>query len=716
MSKGCRAAFLIAALAAAAAARADELTGYVEFVWSDAESLLDDGTTTPIENDTRLFQQRYSLNLAHRLLPNLDLSVGGLFEHADTRVVSSGFRSDVQNRLFYPYASLALRTARYSAELAFERQLERDTVEGAPPARSQRDVYRASFAWSPPRLPVSRLEAFRTQERVGTPLQLARTDDIVQLTSDYRRGSVYALYRGYVDRLDDRIQESSIDTTSHSARLRYGRSWRHGRIAFSGDVGVDYRKTHIVSGAGEIEFPLAPVAGLFALDDTPENDALGANPLVADGNRAASAGIDLGLPAPTEDDRPRNIGLDLGTETPFNTLRLWVDRALPPEIAGALTFSVYVSVDQDDTWTLALAAAPAPFGQFDNRFELRTPNLSARYVKIVVAPLAATVPLAPNFPDIFVTELEGALRRPAADVDSSATGERVTLSLRTRLVEREAFYYEAAYFLLDSSIAPGRATLSNGLSWSRKLASIYALAARLARLDTDENGEDVVTHTLSASLGVQPLPTLRHNLVVSGSSFERSTGRRSFASVVLTNFLEVRRGIELGVTAGRTRSLDEQDRTATTRVLTVGATFVPHPTTTVTASLQDRAVEGTGSGGAISRDTRAAELAVAWRPYPALYLFGSHRADRNSDQPHRDTDEFNLSWAPFPDGALQFNLGYGETLRTAPETRLRRFVPSVRWNVTPAIYAEFSYSRLRSELSPGAADADVASATLRATF
>jgi hypothetical protein len=708
---------LLAALGPSGVARSDELSGYVELMASEATSERSDGLGQVEETETELLQQRYSLNLSRRLFPNLDLAVGGLFQRADTRIDSPAGRLESTDRVIYPYAILALRTRLYGAEVAFERQQERVTAPGAPAARSQRDLYRASFGWTPPGLAHTRLDALRTQDYAGPSLRPARTDNVLQLTSDYRRGSVYAYYRGFVERTDEFMLDSRVDSTAHTGRLRYGDSWWKGRVSLSSDLALDYRKTETVRpGEGVVEFPLSPIEGLALLDDTPERDALAPNAALVDGDRTASAGVNLGLPSPGGDDRLRNLGLDLGSESRLNTLRVWVDRALPPEIASAFSWRVFVSQDGED-WTLAFSAGAAPFGPFDNRFDIETPELVTRHIKVVVAPLAPTAPFAADHPSILVTELEAVLRRRAGELatEASTTARRATVGLRARLLPSQPLHYEMAYFLTDASGAPERFSLSNGLSYSHKLGPVYSVAARVARIDGEERERGIVTHTYSASLGAQPLATLRHNLVLSGSRAERLEGTREFTSLILSSFLEVRRGVEVGASLGRSVTLDERDRRLTTDLVNAGATLVPHPTTTVTVSLQDRSVES-GAAALDSRDQRGAELGLAWRPVPAFYLVASHRLEETGTRPRRRANDFILSWAPFSEGALQLSVSYGETLRSRPDSTQERLTPGLRWNITPSMFAELTYSRFRSEFRPVTSDTEAVTATLRASF
>src|SRR3970040_2605579 len=106
------------------------------------------------------------------------------------------------------------------------------------------------------------------------------------------------------------------------------------------------------------------------------------------------------------------------TPAEINTLFVWVDRDVS-QVADVLSWRIYTSADNQN-WDLRQTVSPAVYSPTFNRFEIRFANVTARYVKVVTAPLSPTVPFASGFPTILVTELQGEVRLPA----SEAAGER----------------------------------------------------------------------------------------------------------------------------------------------------------------------------------------------------------------------------------------------------------------------------------------------------
>jgi hypothetical protein len=183
-----------------------------------------------------------------------------------------------------------------------------------------------------------------------------------------------------------------VKSNFQNFRVAYGNSWLDRRLTFSTDYTVNYRKSETTrSGAGELLEPVVPVAGLSSIDDTPARDPLPPDAALIDGDKLVPAGINLGLPGPGGDARLRNFGIDLGFATEINTIWVWIDREIPPAIASAFSWRIYTSDDNLD-WVLRQTLPSAPFGPFENRFEVRFTATVSRYVKLVVAPLNAGVP------------------------------------------------------------------------------------------------------------------------------------------------------------------------------------------------------------------------------------------------------------------------------------------------------------------------------------
>jgi hypothetical protein len=718
-----RAATIVVAASAALApgvSRADGVNGYVELTASKARIETQDASGVSDEQSSASFLQRYSVNFSRRFWPNLYFRMGGLYERQDTQNEFSGFRLDAWRKRFVPYVLLSLRTPAFNAEVGYDRRVERNATD-ASVARLTQDTWRMNFGWKPVDLPQWRLELSRrnTYDYMREGLDLVQ--DRADLTSRYQAlDKIDLYYRGSFDRSTDRVNDGQVTTNFQTARVSYGDAWRDRRLVFSADYTFNYRSTDTTrAGAGEVIFPVIPSAGLSSIDDTPEHDPLAVSPALIDGNRTTSAGINIGLPGVGGELRPRNIGLDLGFPQEVNTLLVWTDRELTPAIAAAFSWRVYTSLDNLD-WTLHAMLPAAPFGPFENRFEVRFDDVTVRYVKVVVSPLSAVVPDATSWPDIEVTELAPEVRRPSSDLTArtSSVGSLLNTNFRARILDRPNLYYEFGYFLSTRSDGRTMWTLSNGLSVSHAISPILVGAARLSREDRQESLGRQTAYLFTGSLTANPIETVHESLVVTHVSEIGDFGRDT-SSVVLTTAAQLYRGIGANLVLERTVILPTGGGRTDTKGADFGMSFVPHPTFTLNLSARERRSVtdfGNPTQPDFTDDIRSVELGAAYRPLRALYLFASQRWEQSEGSTARTLRNYSLSWTPFPDGTFHFNVYYASTYRTEFQESQQTLVPSIRWDITSKIFFDLTYQDLRTSSLLGSSRSKIGTATLRAAF
>jgi len=164
------------------------------------------------------------------------------------------------------------------------------------------------------------------------------------------------------------------------------------------------------SSCGAVGYvPQTIAAGLSAVEAppaTPTQIALAPNLALVDLDAAASAGIDLGYGATgAGDTAARDVGVELASGAAADGIRLWVDRALPPEVASAYAFDAYRS-DDNLGWTAIVPAGPAVFQADGPAFDLPFARTTARYVKLVTRPLATGITTDPGLRSVLVTEAQ----------------------------------------------------------------------------------------------------------------------------------------------------------------------------------------------------------------------------------------------------------------------------------------------------------------------
>jgi hypothetical protein len=533
-------------------------------------------------------------------------------------------------------------------------------------------------------------------------------------------------YAGTFDDFKDKLVNNEIQTRTNIGTVQYSRSWWRNRLTAYGNYSLSQVETEVTtSGKGEISFLRSPFAGLAGLSDTPALVVLPPNPALIDGNTSSPAGIDIGLVPPGSDAaRPRNIGLDFVVDTEVNTLYVWVDKKLPLNVSTTYTWDVYTSQNNQD-WTLRQAVTPAPFGPFDNRFEINFTNVTARYIKVVTKPLAQLPPPTVDDPDptifrnIQVTELQAYLRVAAKSVSgkTSITTQFLNLDGRVLLLDVPSVYYEVTYFRNEASPNPPTSILTNALSANHQFNRVFSGAARVSREDNEGTRGLLVTYTYSASMMAVPLPTLTHNLVLSGRTAEFEGKKAESKTAFLNNSAELYKGVNVNLSGGITRASSETGEENRGTQWSFGASLIPHRTLNVNMSYNG--TQGKLSGG-IQPDkenrTSAEDISVSFTPFPTLFLFGDWAVFRQTGQTTDVTQNYTLAWSPFPGGTLHFNFPYTETRRSSNDQKDRTFSPNILWNITPRTSFSVAYAWLRSETPLQEFQQNGVTTNLRANF
>jgi hypothetical protein len=655
-----------------------------------------------------------------RLFPNLLMQIGGFYERTDGTITESGFSRDVATTKLRPFARFALHSQFFIGEASWYRNEDTLRADDLATFQLTRDTFLAVAGWYPVDFPSVRAELSRTEDRDATKQIEDLTQDIFRLNSDYTPvPSTRIFYRGLLERDDDRVRSTEITTMTHSGEVRFADIFFHDRWDVTGNWNGAYRKVTVDSaGTGEILIPAFPVTGGFDLDDTPDDGALAALPALVDGNTLVGTGVNLGLPPPAGDARPRNFGADLGLDLGVNVLRVWVDRELPPEISSRFSWEIWTSLD-GTTWVRRSTVAPAPFGPFDDRFELRFPTVNTRYLKVVVRPLNASVPNASAWPTILVTELELFLSQPSGSASSTTSSTRnlVQANSRLRLLKDVGFYYETGFYGVAVTGSPTNWTLSNGLSIQRQFSDVWSLFGRLTREDGYDRGGRRTGYIYTASVYANPLDTLRHSLTFSGTDQDREGFRTQSVGVFFNTDAAIYHGVDLNVSLGDSHNEVTNGPSTDTLQYHVGLTLAPHRTLTVNVDLDDRDSTINAAGTPETHRVDSYEqIAAAYDPVPSLYFYASRRFEQRTLEPDRTVDALAASWSPFPGGAFRLSLNYSENRDTFTDEVDRTFTPNLRWNINGSTYLELSYQDLTIDANVGQSHQTILAGTLHFGF
>jgi len=240
----------------------------------------------------------------------------------------------------------------------------------------------------------------------------------------------------------------------------------------------------------------------------------------------------------------------------------------------------------------------------------------------------------------------------------------------------------------------------NGLSLARRLDPVYAVAARVERVDSDSGRGHEATNRWSGSLTADPLPTLGALVSYSGQLAQLEDGTTVSHSGTFSARADLYEGIALGGTASTSWTRTETGATARSLLASANASIVPNPIVSLTGSFALRDSTQSGGGQPAIEDRRAlAEGSVSLSPFPALSMSGAVSRQFLGEAPPVTLWSFNGGFSPFPGGDLQLRYAYGETYDTAAQLRTRSHGPAARWNIRSGWYLNIGYS-FREERAP----------------
>jgi len=702
--------------------------GFLEALSSNEEivySLLSTKTTDVSGTTTRFeavnYVSRSNVRLNYDFMPKLNLNAGSTYEKNLLKLSLDKEDTETEITRIRPYAWLTLRDPILGAAVGYD--LLDDTVETAGQATTlTRETYNANLTWRPLDLPSTQARYTRTLTRDGERVFLDTEIDQYYLKSEYVYGGLNLRYTGNVLKAHDNIQESDSTLISHELRVLYARTFLDGRIVASTDNTI--RSTEITTdnprtlGAFGNTFVLqqAAVAGLSAVNGVVSPITLAANAALIDGDTTTSAGLNIG--SSQSGGLLRQVGLDLGTAVAVGRLLVWVSgfgpSPPPPAITTSFSWDVYTSAD-NLTWSFHATVTPAAFGPFDLRFVIDFPVTTARFIKVVTAPLFIGVPSAAAFPNIFITELQAF--DTGTTTAGGTAGQKLTilrtvrthnLDVKTILLKTPSLYYRfTADFQDFQDEDEQRYAMSHGLFLSHRLTPIFTISANTTlELGRERDTTSRASILYYAALGATPLKTLTDNLVFSGRQERAGTITTTTNSLVLYNTAQIYQGIDATLNLGATLTSNEQEAGATLRrreyYVNVGTGITPHPRLALTTYYLGKLTQASGGETGETRDTteQRLDLGLSFTPLRAIVLSATANIESQPDQRTRVTQNYGMSWVPFPDGRLQFSLSWTQS-RLPENTRSEIIQPTVRYylGVRRRSYLEATYQLNTSETS-----------------
>ena len=703
------------------------ISGSLEFNYSFLSTKTTDASGNTTKTDVHGYNPIFRLDINTNIWPNLKLRAGGTVEGIIADINTNGVKSKTTNINLAPYFDLTLETPLYKAGLGYQRLQQQTKVSGNPSTTLISDYYYGNFKWIPEGLPF--IDALLSRRNVydSDKSFLDVKEDFASLTSRYEyQGPIFQGlvldYRGtYLHRRDD-LLDLDVTQYTHQGRVAYSNSFFDKRISLSTTYNILYQENIADSaGKGFVSIQVFPLAGLSSLDDFPIDGALDPNPALIDGNLNAPGGVDIGLIPIGGDPRRRNIGLDFVTPTEVNKLFVWVDRALPASISDIFPWDIYFSSDNLN-WTLVTTLFSAPFGPFDNRFEIKFSNVAARYIKVVTRGLTLADPGAAGFPNIFITEMQAFLETSvkAGKETIKRTTHNYDLDVKAMILNNPSLYYELYYFFNRVELGPTavqRYDLSNSLNVNHRFSQIFSGKARVGIENAKREDEKIFAYFYDASLIADPLWTLHNTLTFSGRNEEVEGRPNNVNSLFLYNTAKLYQGIDIGLNGGVSFTKQENGEKGRDFTINLQANIIPHRTMSLNLNYSDTLSRRTGGErGSSSKNIQTLDFSVSYNPLRTLNLYATVQVIVETGQKTQTTQNYAINWSPFPDGALQFTLAYNENYDTQNHLKERIFQPSIRYNLSKRSYIDVSYQMIHSKSDIEKTDSNLLSTTVKIFF
>jgi hypothetical protein len=699
-------------------AMADVINGFAELSYNTSRTASSDATGLLTEQSGVSYFQRYRLSFSDQLYPHLQLTASGIFEKTISlsETPDGDVRSTAVNML--PMATLVFGDPFVSGGGGYSKREEKTDSPGAPPVTEFLETKNAFLTLRPEGLPLLSLY-FTRSDRFDKEYERENTSsDTLSVHSAYAPVKNLDLsYSGILAKNNDKLNEVTSTTDSQSWRASYSDRLFSNRVSLYSDYSHARTTAKTDSGHGSLKLQLFPFAGLSAIsiyNAAPPpptiTGALSPNPLLIDGNLAASTGINIGQSVSLGGDtRFREVALDLVNALQVNTLDIYValnlaNQDLPADVADTFRWYIYTSAD-GQTWTLFQSGLQAAFDPFTNQFEITFPTVTTRFIMAAVQPLSVAVvpPPGTDVSNIFITELQAfiAVTSTLAQNMFSNSSEAYDVNIRATITEKPVLFYNMNYTHQKND--PGRTSfaLTNSLTTSQQLSRVLGGTAQVAREDDgDSSGTSTRSYNYNASLTATPLPTLRHGLTLSGRTTETNGQTTNSTALFLSNGAQLFQGVDVSLSGGVSRTSASTGVKSENTSVNFGTGIVPNKNMTINVYVTESSTSS--QTGTVSSQNRGqtASTSVSYRPVQTVYLFYQITDTTASGAERQTTRNYSVSWSPLSSGTLQFSLAYFETLQSGGAEGFDRSKSAgVSWRLAPRALLSASYAITKSEVA-----------------
>ena len=672
--------------------------------FSTREESTDKETGAMTDSNLSRLSQLYKLDMDRYLYPNVHTNLGGYFEHDDTHIEVRTIplpETTVENKKksIRPYGGINLSNPLYKGGVSYRKRITESSGTFRTDETLMIDEYNANLNWRPIEFPLMNVH-WQHIDVENDPLTLDATRESLNLLSKYNYNDYGFRYSYYRSDNTDHLEKAGTLSSNHNAGVNFSRNFVYNEDRYDVRASVKYIYNTIDftganAAAAIVDTPAANPGGSFYIPDDPfpednvdEEIILG--PLT-------EADLNLGLNGLSTD---FSQGLRFNAPTEVDVLYIQLsDDTTSSDVNQLLAdpsfdTQVYISddlPDQNPSWTPQQSSLE--YNRIDNRFEIRlAAPVSTQLIKITISPPLTSQALGEiRIIDIsaFTTEAGDSGKEPENFDQYYSFGLQWIPSPDTRLG------YDVFYTHRDSRHAGSHSSsLTNGVYFRHTITPVYSTNGRYSinhRREQSINSQEHYTEQLySLALKAVYLDTLNQVLTYSGAH------SRSPDATLTNNFIILRTGADLYT--GWSTNLDlgygynflEDGSEQAIRNIRAGTIVEPNRNINLSMDYNISWIEQTDKPDSM-RSFGTAQL--LWSLTDTVNTFFRYSFRKTEATTTRTTyeREYNINWAPFPGGTLQFSIGYTEETRST-DRKIKTISPSMTWKIARGILFDLRYS------------------------
>ena len=677
------------------------------------------------------FSQLYQLDVDRFVYPYVKFNLGGYFVKDD--VSSDSYTAgepdssaDFSERAIRPYAEVRLLNPLYKGSLSYRRRDSETSGSSAPSESLMVDNYGVVLNWRPIDLPVINFNYSHRESR-NDPETFDSASDSMYLKGAYTYKDFAFRYVFSSQENFDNVTDNGNLNKTHTGDVLFSRGVEYKNNKFNIDAGarINYN-TAERTGSDSSSIVDAPASELgspfYILNDYPPTSSEpfdltlvnSSNPLSNvnvgrnGGLNPVSAGLGFGIPTAVE---TVYIGLSEDVDS-FPGL------ASPNQvsaIADSFIWQFYSSDDQAElNWTEQRISS-VTYNNIDNRFEIRIAGpVSARRIKVTTIPLTLVAPGEIRYNSIraLISIAPGSGERENLDQRYSFG---LTWIPRARTsVGYSTYYRDQETKPLESS----RKAWNNALYFRHGFNQIFSMNGGITLDNRTTKNQSSLREEKdrSYSLGFRGdyLDTLNQSLIFSRTDNSDLNGSTSDNTALLRTTADLYKGWSANLDLRYSLGTTEAGNDVTSKELRFFSIISPNTRINVN---MDYTITWSEEAGRIDSQNQYGTIQVLWSLTETLNMFFRYNfRDQQGENERSDSfREFNINWAPFPDGEVHFSIGYTESL-DASDRKSKSISPFLSWRIARGVFLDLRYNMTTADDQFGSIDSDSYTAKLQLIY